>query len=384
MMSLFAPFARIAAALLALLAGPGWAQTSSTMFNPEWVHAATSEQIGRQLEKGFDVNSRWERGGFTALHLVAAGNSDPDATRLLLDAGAGVNARSDLGLTPLAWAASWQPNPEVIELLIDAGAKLSAVDRYGRTALHMAASNPNPEVIELLIDAGVEVRRRNDPGVEPLQNAALGNPNPASVAAFLEAGADPNATVRNPSPKEVAAFVKAGGDPNAIRARAGIAPLHDAANMNGVAVAAVLVSAGADVNLPATDGRTPLHDAVRPGYKLEKRLRYRPAPRREMVLYLLEAGADASIRDNEGRTPADVARRSRRVDPNTIRLLERAAGLAAVSGCEGWQVGHDDRRLGDVAEKALGDRSRWPEIAALNGVTAERPHRLGQCLRLPD
>ena len=39
--------------------------------------------------------------------------------------------------------------------------------------------------------------------------------------------------------------------------------------------------------------------------------------------------------------------------------------------------------FGDVAERALGDRSRWPEIARLNGLTAERPHRLGQCLELP-
>ena len=368
MMSIFASFARTAA-LLALLAGPGWAQTSSTMFNPEWVHAATSEQIGRQLEKGFDVNSRWERGGFTALHLVAAGNSDPDATRLLLEAGAGVNTRSISGMTPLASAVSWQPNPEVIELLIDAGAKLSAVDREGRTPLHWAARNPNPEVIKLLIGAGLKVHRRADAGYVPLHSAARRNPNPASVAAFLEAGANPNAIIDKKR--------------TSVRSDAGKAPLHSAANVNSVAVAAVLIAAGADVNLPATDGRTPLHDAVRPLPKLEERLRYRPEPRREMVLHLLEAGADASIRDNEGRTPADVARRSRRVDPNTIRLLERAAGLAAVSGCEGWQVGHDDRRLGDVAEKALGDRSRWPEIARLNGLTAERPHRLGQCLELP-
>ena len=27
-------------------------------------------------------------------------------------------------------------------------------------------------------------------------------------------------------------------------------------------------------------------------------------------------------------------------------------------------------------------RSRWPESARLNGLTAKRPHRLGQCLEL--
>ena len=28
----------------------------------------------------------------------------------------------------------------------------------------------------------------------------------------------------------------------------------------------------------------------------------------------------------------------------------------------------------------MGDRSRWAEIARLNGITAENPHRVGQCL----
>ena len=33
--------------------------------------------------------------------------------------------------------------------------------------------------------------------------------------------------------------------------------------------------------------------------------------------------------------------------------------------------------------KALGDRSCWPEIARLNGIAAENPHRAEQYLELP-
>ncbi len=42
--------------------------------------------------------------------------------KLLLDAGADVNARDKDGLTPLMWAALLNQNPEVIRILLDAGA----------------------------------------------------------------------------------------------------------------------------------------------------------------------------------------------------------------------------------------------------------------------
>ena len=64
-----------------------------------------------------------------------------------------------------------------------------------------------------------------------------------------------------------------------------------------------------------------------------------------------------------------------------MRGLE--AVKAETGGCDGHVVKPSEHRLGDVALAALGDRSRWPEIARLNGITAGSPHRAGQCLRLP-
>ena len=70
-----------------------------------------------------------------------------------------------------------------------------------------------------------------------------------------------------------------------------------------------------------------------------------------------------------------------------LKLPGRRAGAPTPSrpaqACTGYVVKGSDRKLGDVAEAALGDRSRWPEIARLNGITAENPHRVGQCLKLP-
>ena len=48
-----------------------------------------------------------------------------------------------------------------------------------------------------------------------------------------------------------------------------------------------------------------------------------------------------------------------------------------------YRVQRSDTRLSIVAEKTLGDGSRWPEIASLNKLSKYNPYRLGDCLQLP-
>ena len=70
-----------------------------------------------------------------------------------------------------------------------------------------------------------------------------------------------------------------------------------------------------------------------------------------------------------------------------MKLPDRKASTRTpsrpVQACTGHVVKKSDRRLGDGTVAALGDRGRWPEIAKLNGITAENPHRVGQYLELP-
>ena len=74
---------------------------------------------------------------------------------LLLDRGADVNARGDLGYTPLHQAAYWNEDPAVIELLLDHGADINAVSDFGYTAINRAAAGVAvPAVVELLLERG--------------------------------------------------------------------------------------------------------------------------------------------------------------------------------------------------------------------------------------
>ncbi len=48
-------------------------------------------------------------------------------------AGASVEERDRIGLTPIAYAASNNPHPEIIEALVKSGADIAEKDRYGIT-----------------------------------------------------------------------------------------------------------------------------------------------------------------------------------------------------------------------------------------------------------
>ena len=73
--------------------------------------------------------------------------------RLLIKAGAHVNARDSDGKTPLMYAVGiWGGDLAVVEMLIVAGADVAAIEEYGDTALHGAAAwSGNPSVSMALV-----------------------------------------------------------------------------------------------------------------------------------------------------------------------------------------------------------------------------------------
>jgi hypothetical protein len=112
--------------------------------------------------------------GQTLLHSVAACN-DVASARLLLAAGADVNARDQFDGTPLHMAAMGGPPDDRVpltEMLLAAGADIDAVDSGGRTALHTAAIFAQKRLIVVFRQAGADAALTDHTGHTPAQIAA--------------------------------------------------------------------------------------------------------------------------------------------------------------------------------------------------------------------
>ncbi|MBI4748614.1 MAG: ankyrin repeat domain-containing protein [Acidobacteria bacterium] len=119
------------------------------------------------LKQGIQPNGRNEHGE-TALMLV--GNSKTIA-KYLVRYGADVNARNQVGTTPLMYAML-QDKTFIPKLLIAGGADVNAADQWGRTALMIAAFEGKPKFIKLLIKTGAKVEFKDQFGKTALDYAS--------------------------------------------------------------------------------------------------------------------------------------------------------------------------------------------------------------------
>lgn len=79
---------------------------------------------------------------------------------LLLDRGAKLEARDNLGCTPLCRAAA-KGSVDVVKLLLDRGGDLEAKDWFCRTPLSHAAENGQAVIVKLLLDCGAHFEPNN-------------------------------------------------------------------------------------------------------------------------------------------------------------------------------------------------------------------------------
>ena len=107
------------------------------------------------LQQKADVNAA-QGDGATALHW-AASNEDLEMVKLLLAAGANVNAATrDGGITPLFMACT-SGNAAIVEALLNAGASANSVKSNGTTALMTAAASGSAGAVKV----AARSRRRN-------------------------------------------------------------------------------------------------------------------------------------------------------------------------------------------------------------------------------
>ncbi len=128
------------------------------------------------LEHGalVEVRDAWQYG---PLHRIARNSQDPKAVELMLEKGAEIDARAEIGNTPLHEAIVGAV-PEVVEVLLRYGADPDAKTQTGRTPLHWATGPPlwSPAhdlkpVIRLLAKYGADVNAVDHNGLTPILSA---------------------------------------------------------------------------------------------------------------------------------------------------------------------------------------------------------------------
>ena len=127
-----------------------------------------------------------DRGERTPLH-AAAVSGDAKAVKVLVDAGAALEAQDHRKRRPLHWAA-YKGHTEATTVLCEAGASLEAADDYKKTPLHLAAEQGHAEAAKVLVKAGAPLEAQTNNKATPLHYAAEKGHTEA-VKALVEAGA---------------------------------------------------------------------------------------------------------------------------------------------------------------------------------------------------
>jgi hypothetical protein len=100
--------------------------------------------------------------GTPALSIAALGQS-PLVFNKLLDNGADVNARDDVGGTPL-FSACKEPDISPVKRLLERGADVNARSKFGETPLYMAVAYGQEAVVRILLDHGADPSTTDDKG----------------------------------------------------------------------------------------------------------------------------------------------------------------------------------------------------------------------------
>lgn len=218
---------------VALIAIPG-ISCAMAADRPTGADAALIEAAGRGdapavrhlLGEGASVAAR-DGQGRTAL--LAATHAAPgvgtEAARLLIAAGADVNAKDRIEDSPYLYAAAEGRN-DILKMTLAAGADLASTNRYGGTGLIPAAHHGHLETVRILLGTAIDRDHVNKLGWTALLEAViLGDGGPVHTAIVGE-------------------LVQAGASVT-IADRDGVTPLDHARRRGYVAIAAILEGAGA-------------------------------------------------------------------------------------------------------------------------------------------
>jgi ankyrin repeat protein len=143
-----------------------------------------TDEVAALLSMDNRLTRTHDEDGWTPLHL-AAHYGHADTVALLLHNNAPVDIRStnQMTNTPLHAALAGRRG-DVARVLIDAGADVNARQHGGWVPLHSAAANGDRDIVDLLIARGADRKAANDAGVSAA--AIARERGHAALADFLE------------------------------------------------------------------------------------------------------------------------------------------------------------------------------------------------------
>jgi ankyrin repeat protein len=291
------------------------------------------------VEARADVNAKENWGGTTAL-MWAVAEGHAEAVRLLIAASADVNARSHYvaaangrgfeGRTPVAsrteekveeFASGWltplmfaarDGSVELARILVAAGADVNAMAGDGKTALALAIFNGSYDVASFLVDSKADVNKADAQRFTPLfwavdrRNMETAPNFPWMVTAdpmplirkLLDAGANPNAIVNNTPRGRMRE-----GSPRIVFATA----LMRAAFAADLELVQLLLERGADPTIVSRDGETMVSAAAGLAFIHGYHRGKSPDQRLQVVKRFVQLGNDVNQPDDYGITPLMAA-----------------------------------------------------------------------------
>ena len=251
-------------------------RATSGVDDPEYETENYDPILRLLLARGADPNAEREGDDDYAKQFRTAlqHTSSPSMTRMLVEAGADINANKGVYGTALhaALAISWKRS-SLPQLLIELGADINAIQWLHGTPLNLVAHNDSFEDrATLLIENGADLELSGMLGHTPIMSALIFD-RPAMFEFLHGKGAQ---------------LLKSDNR--------GCRPIHYAARLFVPNHLNKILEEGEDCNVTDSQGWTPLHWAAASGYKSSA-----------TVERLLNVGAKRDVEDHHGWTPLKLA-----------------------------------------------------------------------------
>ncbi|GFS33566.1 hypothetical protein Acr_00g0029330 [Actinidia rufa] len=286
-----------------------------------------SEDMVRLLvEAGLRANARtrsgdvseaaWVSKGWTGLHVAAAFDRTGEISSLVMESEEQkpLDCRDKEGRTPLHLAVS-NGYERCARVLVGAGADVNARSKDGRTALYRAAAAGDRRMVEMLIEFGADPTIGSiDCGRSALDVAR--DKGHKEVIEILERGEAVLDAARRGDLKHLQLLLDQDASVS-FHDQYGLTALHIAAIKGHKDAVMMLAELGSDLECRDNEEHTPLHLAVEGGHV-------------ETVEVLINRGANVNSRSNKGATPLYAAR-AMGYDDITQLLVERGASSSLPS-----------------------------------------------------